>query len=97
VAEEVAWARTFFDRGSPLVDAAPAALRPAIRLFLGGGRAVADAIERAGCDTLARRPVVGAWSKAKLAAAAWWATLVPARRDHAASGSRGSSREGDRG
>lgn len=97
VAEEVAWARTFFDRGSPLVDAAPAALRPAIRLFVGGGRAVADAIERAGCDTLARRPVVGAWSKAKLAAAAWWATLVPARRAHPAAGSRGSSPEGDRG
>jgi squalene synthase HpnC len=72
VATEVAWARACFDRGAPLVDAAPAALRPAIAMFVGGGRAVATAIERAGHDTLVRRPVVGRWTKAALAARAWW-------------------------
>jgi len=72
VRDEVAWARACFDRGAPLVQAAPPALRPAIGLFLAGGRAVARAIERAGFDTLARRPVVGRWRKAGLAFGAWW-------------------------
>jgi len=68
---EVAWARQQFDAGEPLVGVAPPALRPAIGMFLAGGRAVADAIERAGCDTLARRPTVGKWTKLRLAAWAW--------------------------
>ena len=68
---EVAWAREQFDAGEPLVGVAPPALRPAIGMFLAGGRAVADAIERAGCDTLARRPTVGKWTKLRLAAWAW--------------------------
>ena len=70
--EEVAWARERFTAGGPLVDLAPAVLRPAIGMFLAGGRAVADAIERAGFDTLARRPTVGKWTKLRLAAWAWW-------------------------
>jgi hypothetical protein len=48
-------------------------------MFLGGGRAVADAIERAAFDTLSRRPVVGRMRKAALAARAWWGTLTAAR------------------
>lgn len=70
--DEVAWARHCLNRGAPLAEVAPPALRPAIRLFAGGGLAVADAIERCGYDTLAIRPVVGRWTKAKLAARAWW-------------------------
>ena len=70
--EEVAWARERFDAGAPLVHVAPPALRPAIGMFLAGGRAVADAIERAGFDTLAWRPTVGKWTKLRLAAWAWW-------------------------
>ena len=69
---EVAWAREQFAAGAPLVGVAPPALRPAIGMFLAGGRAVADAIERAGFDTLARRPTVGKWTKLRLAAWAWW-------------------------
>ena len=72
LADEVAWARRSFDAGAPLAAAAPPALRPAVAMFLGGGRAVADAIERCGYDTLIRRPTVGRWTKARLAAAAWW-------------------------
>ena len=76
--DEVAWARSLFDAGAPLEHLAPPALRPAIGLFLGGGRAVADAIERHGYDTLRTRPVVGRWKKTLLVAGAWrkmW--LVP--------------------
>lgn len=71
VAEEVAWARGCFDRGAPLANLAPPALRPAIGMFIGGGRAIAGAIERHGYDTLARRPVVGKATKLALAARAW--------------------------
>jgi len=71
VAEEVAWARECFDRGAPLAVRGPRALRPAIGMFLGGGRAIASAIERHGYDTLARRPVVGKATKLALAARAW--------------------------
>jgi len=70
--EEVAWARECFAAGGPLADRAPPVLRPAIALFVAGGRAIATAIERAGYDTLARRPTVGRWTKLGLAARAWW-------------------------
>ena len=73
VRDEVAWARERFAAGAPLADVAPPVLRPAIAMFVAGGRAVADAIERAGFDTLARRPTVGRLTKIALAARAWWA------------------------
>jgi phytoene/squalene synthetase len=41
-------------------------------MFLAGGRSIADAIERAGYDTLSARPVVGRLRKLGLAARAWW-------------------------
>lgn len=72
VRDEVAWARSRFDTGAPLVDHAPAALRPAIRLFLAGGRALAAAIEGADYDTLRARPTVTRWTKLRLACNAWW-------------------------
>lgn len=70
VADEVTWARGLFDQGAPLVRTAPAVLRPAIGLFLAGGRGVATAIERAGFDTLARRPTLSRWAKGRLAVVA---------------------------
>lgn len=76
VREEVAWAREFFDRGGPLAAAAPRVLRPAITMFVGGGRAVAAAIERADGDTLVRRPTVGRGTKLALAARAAWQAAV---------------------
>jgi squalene synthase HpnC len=76
VREEVAWAAECFAAGAPLAGLAPAALRPAIGLFLGGGRALAAAIERAGFDTLARRPTVGRWAKLRLACRAWWSAAL---------------------
>jgi squalene synthase HpnC len=74
IADEVGWARECFDAGAALTKHAPPVLRPAIAAFLGGGRAVAEAIERAGYDTLSRRPTVGRWRKVRLAAGAWWAS-----------------------
>lgn len=82
LAEEVAWARDCFTNGSPLTTAAPRVLRPAIALFLAGGRAVADAIERADYDTLARRPTVGRAAKLRLAvraSGAFWAAIFARR------------------
>jgi phytoene/squalene synthetase len=76
VREEVAWARDCFDRGAPLAVAAPRVLRPAITMFLGGGRAVAAAIDRAGGDTLVRRPTVGRGTKLALAARAGWQAAI---------------------
>lgn len=83
VRAEVDWARECFDRGSPLAAAAPRALRPAITMFLGGGRAVAAAIDRADGDTLARRPTVGRGTKLALAARAVWQTAVGRFGSHA--------------
>jgi len=74
--DEVAWARACFDRGAALARIAPPALRPTITAFLGGGRAVADAIERVGYDTLARRPIVSRWTKLRLVGRAWWAAAA---------------------
>jgi squalene synthase HpnC len=78
VRDEVAWARDRFAAGAPLAERAPSVLRPAIAMFVAGGRAVADAIERAGFDTLAVRPTVGRWTKLRLAARAWWALRTTA-------------------
>jgi squalene synthase HpnC len=70
VADEVAWAESFFTAGEPLLRRAPPLLRPAIAAFVGGGRAVAAAIRREGYDTLTRRPVVSKAKKFFLAARA---------------------------
>jgi phytoene/squalene synthetase len=83
VRDEVVWAREHFDAGAPLAELAPPALRPAIRLFLAGGRALADAIERQDFDTLRARPVVGRWRKLQLAGAAWWQSLFVSQSERA--------------
>lgn len=70
IRDEVAWARGFFDRGEPLTRSAPVVLRPAIGLFIAGGRGVADAIERAGFDPLLERPTLSRRTKLALAARA---------------------------
>ena len=88
--DEVAWARGLFAAGAPLPQLAPPALRPAIEMFLAGGLAVADAIERVGFDTLSRRPTVGTWKKLRLAARAWW--RLRDRDDSSAAAPRGMTR-----
>ena len=80
IRDEVSWARECFAAGAPLERLAPRVLRPAIGMFLAGGRAVADAIERAGHDTLSFRPVVGKGKKMLLAARAWLSLQAAALR-----------------
>jgi len=72
IRNEVGWARSLFDAGAPLTRLAPRSLRGAIGMFLAGGRAVADAIEAVGFDTLRTRPSLGRWQKTRLAARAAW-------------------------
>lgn len=70
VRDLVTWTDGFFVRGSPLVRSAPSSLRAAIGGFVDGGRAISAAIRRGGYDPLACRPVIGAVTKARLAAKA---------------------------
>jgi squalene synthase HpnC len=78
--EEVEWARDCLRRGLPLERIAPPVLRPAIGMFVRGGLAIADAIERIGFDTLARRPTVSRWTTMRLAGRAWLGTLTTRSR-----------------
>lgn len=55
---EVHRTRAFFDRGEALLPLLPRAARMNVALFVGGGRAVLRAIERAGFDVLSHRPTV---------------------------------------
>jgi len=80
IRDEVDWARGLFDAGAPLARRAPRSLRAAIGMFLAGGRAVADAIQAIGFDTLRARPSLGRLQKSRLAARAAlsvaWGTLA---------------------
>lgn len=67
IQDEVTWARQLFAAGDALPRLVPRALRPAVGMFLAGGRAIADAIERADFDTLAKRPTLGKFTKWRLA------------------------------
>ena len=49
------------DGGAPLVAQVRGRARLALAGFVGGGRATADAIERAGYDVLAGPPRAGRW------------------------------------
>ena len=55
--------RGYFDRGAKLLPLVPRAVRIDVDLFLRGGRAVLDAIERQGFDVWSRRPVVSKRAK----------------------------------
>jgi squalene synthase HpnC len=55
---EVDRTRGFFDRGEALLPLLPRPARIEVELFVRGGRAVLEAIERQGYDVWSRRPVV---------------------------------------
>lgn len=59
LAFEVARARSLFDEGAPLLGRLSGRPLLAVAAFLAGGRATADAIERAGYDVLAGAPGAG--------------------------------------
>ncbi len=64
---EVERARGLFDEGARLVPMVSSDLRLDLKLFTAGGRAILDAVERQGYDTLSRRPQVSKAKKATLA------------------------------
>jgi squalene synthase HpnC len=61
LAFEVERARSLLDAGAPLVAQVRGRPRLALAGFVGGGRATADAIERAGYDVLAGPPRASRW------------------------------------
>jgi squalene synthase HpnC len=75
--------RGYFARGEALLPLLPREARTDVALFLAGGRAVLDAIERAGFDVWRQRPEVTKWRKLTLLAQAAWyyfgAGVLPTR------------------
>lgn len=71
--------RGYFDRGAALLPLLPGRARIDVDLFLRGGRAVLNAIERRGYDVLSGRPVVGKWQKMWLLVQALAAVIRPGR------------------
>ncbi len=64
--------RALFDEGQGLRARVPAPLARQLALYIGGGRAILEAIEREGCDPLKRRPTLSKIAKAGLLLRAWW-------------------------
>ena len=66
IQELVADARKRFCAGKPLIEAVPREIRKDISLFIRGGLAVLDAIERLECNVLETRPALSRWTKLRL-------------------------------
>ena len=64
--ELVADARDRFQAGTPLIESAPKILRRDISLFVRGGLAILDAIERIQFNVLEQRPALSSWAKLRL-------------------------------
>lgn len=58
--------------GEPLIRSVPKRFRVDIALFVRGGLAVLDEIEKNGYNVLQRRPVVSRWKKIRLLLRAWF-------------------------
>ncbi len=72
---EVDRTRDLFFRGYPLVDRVPAEVSADVELFIEGGQAILDKIEKSGFDVLSRRPILAKWDKGRLLARALWRRL----------------------
>jgi squalene synthase HpnC len=66
IRELAADARSRLLAGEPLIASVPKMIRTDIRLFLHGGLAILDAIEKMDAGVLIRRPVVSKWTKFRL-------------------------------
>jgi squalene synthase HpnC len=66
IAFQVARTRALFLKGAPLCDRLEGRLAMEIKAVWLGGMGLLDAIERAGCDVLRRRPVHGRLARARL-------------------------------
>jgi squalene synthase HpnC len=69
---QVQRARGYFDRGRALLPLLPREARIDIDLFIRGGRAILDGVERIEFDVWKQRPEVSKWAKVKLLAGAVW-------------------------
>lgn len=74
---QVQEARQCFVRGGALPGLVPRELRPAIELFLAGGNAILDAIEKQQFDVWTKRPKLSRWQKGKLLGQVAWRTYWP--------------------
>jgi squalene synthase HpnC len=72
LAFEVARTRGLFRRGLGLADLVTRRLATEVRMFAGGGLAILDRIEEAGCDVFARRPTLTRADLARLVVRGLW-------------------------
>ena len=70
--ELVADARLRFQAGKPLIESVPKILRADISLFIRGGLAILDAIERIQFNVLEIRPALSRWTKLRLLLETLW-------------------------
>ena len=70
--ELVADTRNLFYAGQPLVESVPKILRADVSLFIRGGLAVLDAIERIRYNVLETRPALSQWTKLRLLGGTVW-------------------------
>jgi len=75
--ELVADARDRFHEGKPLIESVPKILRTDVALFIRGGLAVLDAIERIQFNVLDKRPVLSRWTKLRLLLTTVFTARVP--------------------
>lgn len=68
---EVERTRELFDRGLPLVEMMPEDLRIQTDLFIRGGQAVLEKLERIGYNVWRHRPTLSKWEKGMLLIGAW--------------------------
>lgn len=74
LSQEVTLARKFLDSGVPLVELVPSTFSVPVRLFIDGGLAILEAIERQKYDVWSRRPRLSRLAKLRLMWNAWWST-----------------------
>ncbi len=67
MAQEVAYADSFFQAGLPLISALPKSLRLDVALCLEGGRAILDTLRRRSYDVWHGRPKLNKWDRVKIA------------------------------
>jgi len=80
LADQVAWARTLFAEGLPLLDLVDADLALDLDLFSRGGLEILRAIEKCDYDVLAARPSISKATKVSLAFRAVTGKLLPGLR-----------------
>ncbi len=88
---EVDRAAAMFDEGAALLPLLDRSVRRQVGLFAAGGRATLAAIRAADYDTLARRPALSRWAKARLVIGALLPRHLSARARHGISTNGGGA------